>query len=136
MATTFEPELAKPGPYGIELEPGRDYYWCSCGKSKSQPFCDGSHKGTGMTPQKFSVTEKRTYWLCGCKISDGKPFCDGMHNKEKGVRKYNEFLLKKNTALQLELEQTRKRNTAISTGAVILGTVGIAAFIATRLQSK
>ncbi|MGH8456689.1 MAG: CDGSH iron-sulfur domain-containing protein [Stenotrophobium sp.] len=69
-------------PYMMEnLKPG-DYWWCACGRSKKQPFCDGSHKVTSLTPVKFTVTEKSgTLWMCGCKHSQHKPFCDGTHNK-------------------------------------------------------
>lgn len=65
-------------PYAVELEPG-DYYWCACGKSKSQPFCDGSHQGSEFAPTKFTVTEKETKYLCGCRSSHNQPFCDGTH---------------------------------------------------------
>ena len=75
-----DPVCAQKGPYFEELEPG-DYYWCSCGQSKRQPFCDGSHKGTGFEPVVFTVTEKKMYSLCGCKRSADAPFCDGAHNK-------------------------------------------------------
>ena len=75
-----EPDCPQTTPYGIELEAG-DYYWCSCGKSKNQPLCDGSHKGTDFEPVKFTVDEKKTVWLCGCKRTQKPPFCDGAHNK-------------------------------------------------------
>jgi CDGSH iron-sulfur domain-containing protein 3 len=74
----MEPETPQKKPYGMELTPG-DYWWCACGKSKNQPFCDGSHKGGEFTPMKFSVTEAKQYWMCGCKRTNGKPFCDGTH---------------------------------------------------------
>jgi len=75
-----EPVMPKKGPYAVELEPG-DYYWCACGKSKKQPFCDGSHDGTDFSPEKLTITEKKTYHLCGCKHSGDKPMCDGAHMK-------------------------------------------------------
>ena len=75
-----EPDCPQTVPYGIELEPG-DYWWCACGKSKKQPLCDGSHKGTGFEPVKFTVDTKKTVWLCGCKRSKKPPFCDSSHNK-------------------------------------------------------
>ena len=75
-----EPEIAQKSPYEQELEPGT-YYWCACGRSKNQPFCDGSHKGTAFEPDKFEITDTRKVWLCGCKHSSDKPFCDGSHNK-------------------------------------------------------
>ena len=75
-----EPVCAQKSPYAVELEPG-DYYWCACGRSKNQPFCDGSHEGTGITPVKFTTTEKETKYLCGCKATNNAPFCDGTHQK-------------------------------------------------------
>ena len=76
-----EPQSAQKSPYAVELAPG-DYWWCSCGLSKRQPFCDGSHKAGGVfTPVRFSVAEAQKVWLCGCKHSGGKPYCDGSHQK-------------------------------------------------------
>ena len=68
-------------PIEVTLEAERQYYWCACGLSISQPFCDGSHKGTNFTPKAFSVTENKTAWLCTCKKTSNAPFCDGTHNK-------------------------------------------------------
>lgn len=73
-----KPEIAQKSPYVQELDPGT-YWWCACGRSKNQPFCDGSHKGTSITPVKLEITEKQRVALCGCKHSAGKPFCDGSH---------------------------------------------------------
>ena len=75
-----EPACPQKGAYHVDLEPG-DYFWCSCGQSKKQPFCDGSHSGTDFTPEKLTVTEKGTFSLCGCKRTGRKPNCDGSHNK-------------------------------------------------------
>lgn len=74
------PSIPQKAPYGVELEPGT-YFWCSCGKSANQPWCDGSHKGSGMSPQKVDIAEKKTYWMCGCKHTAAAPFCDGGHKK-------------------------------------------------------
>ncbi len=75
-----DPKIAQKSPYQVNLEAGKDYYWCACGQSKKQPFCDGSHKGSSFVPLKFTAEETATYNLCGCKMSDDKPFCDGSHN--------------------------------------------------------
>ena len=75
-----EPEIPQKAPYMLELEAG-SYWWCACGKSASQPFCDGSHKDTDLTPVKFELSEKKKVWLCGCKHTKTPPFCDGTHNK-------------------------------------------------------
>ncbi len=75
-----EPVTPQKSPYAVELAPG-DYWWCACGLSKRQPFCDGSHKGTGIEPVRFSVSEAQKVWLCGCKHSASKPFCDGSHSR-------------------------------------------------------
>lgn len=73
------PVRASDTPYPVNVEAGKDYYWCACGQSKNQPFCDGSHKGTEFTPMKFSATESKTVYFCGCKASGNKPLCDGSH---------------------------------------------------------
>ena len=73
-------QAARKGPYMLVAEAGRQYWWCACGLSKSQPLCDGSHRGSGVTPVSFSVAEDGELWLCGCKRTGGKPFCDGSHN--------------------------------------------------------
>lgn len=74
-----EADIPQKSPYAIELEPG-DYWWCACGRSANQPFCDGSHQGTQFQPVKFTVGEAGKVWLCGCKRSANPPFCDGTHN--------------------------------------------------------
>jgi len=68
-------------PIEVQLEAGKQYYWCTCGRSQSQPFCDGSHKSTSFTPKAFSIDESKSAWLCTCKRTDNAPFCDGTHNK-------------------------------------------------------
>jgi CDGSH-type Zn-finger protein len=73
------PEIAQKGPYEVELEAGKCYFWCACGRSQNQPFCDGSHAGTGLTPVRYEATSTGTQFLCGCKQTGDKPFCDGTH---------------------------------------------------------
>ena len=75
-----EKKIAQKSPYVIEIEAG-NYAWCACGHSQNQPYCDGSHKGTGLAPIVEKVTEKKTVAWCGCKHSGKAPFCDGSHNK-------------------------------------------------------
>ncbi len=74
------PEIAQKFPYVLELEPGT-YWWCACGRSKTQPFCDGSHKGSEFTPVKTEIAARQKVALCGCKRTQTPPFCDGSHNK-------------------------------------------------------
>ena len=78
MAT---PECPQNAPYAVEVEAGKDYYWCSCGKSQSQPFCDGSHQGTEFQPVAFTAENTETVYLCGCKKTHNAPHCDGSHNQ-------------------------------------------------------
>jgi len=75
-----EPIAAQIGPFQVELVEGRAYLWCACGRSKRQPFCDGTHQGTGLEPVRFVAESSGTYNLCGCKSTDDRPFCDGSHN--------------------------------------------------------
>ncbi|QNT69838.1 CDGSH iron-sulfur domain-containing protein [Defluviicoccus vanus] len=62
-----------------DVEAGRRYAWCSCGRSSNQPFCDGSHQGTGLMPVLFTPERTETVYLCGCKHTQDKPYCDGTH---------------------------------------------------------
>lgn len=73
------PHIAQKAPYAVELEGGKTYFWCACGQSKNQPFCDGSHKGSAFVPTKVTVEETKTAYLCGCKNSKNGAFCDGTH---------------------------------------------------------
>lgn len=75
------PIIADNKPIKVNLEKGQDYYFCVCGRSKSQPFCDGSHVGTEFKPLKFKTEEAGDAYLCACKHSGNKPFCDGTHKK-------------------------------------------------------
>lgn len=80
--TRMQPEIPQKAAYALDLEPG-DYLWCACGRSQRQPFCDGSHQGTGFAPLPFTIKpgRVRTHWLCGCKYSKRPPFCDASHNR-------------------------------------------------------
>jgi CDGSH-type Zn-finger protein len=73
--------IAQKSPFAVEVEAGKSYYWCSCGLSAAQPFCDGSHKGSEFTPVKFEATESKTVYFCGCKHTAYPVFCDGSHAK-------------------------------------------------------
>ncbi|MGR3362688.1 MAG: glutamate synthase-related protein, partial [Maritimibacter harenae] len=87
MAKDEVPIIAAKSPAGVELEEGETYLWCRCGRSSNQPFCDGSHKGTGITPVKFTAEESGTAYLCRCKATHDQPYCDGTHSKIGDDRK-------------------------------------------------
>ncbi len=79
-ANMTTPQIAQKAPFPVAVEAGKDYWWCACGQSKNQPFCDGSHKAAGeFTPVKYTAAESKTVYFCGCKHSGGKPLCDGTH---------------------------------------------------------
>lgn len=75
------PTVASRTPIPVDVEAGKTYWWCSCGKSAKQPFCDGSHKGTEFVPQKFEAATTGKAWFCGCKQTANAPLCDGAHKK-------------------------------------------------------
>jgi CDGSH-type Zn-finger protein len=75
-----EPMIARKSPYRVAVEAGKSYWWCACGRSKTQPFCDGSHKGSGFSPVEYRAQEAGTLYLCGCKRTGNQPLCDGTHN--------------------------------------------------------
>ncbi len=72
--------IAQKGPYSVELTANKPYFFCRCGRSSKQPFCDGTHKDTGIEPLRFTVEESGMFNLCGCKATDDPPYCDGTHN--------------------------------------------------------
>lgn len=74
-----KPEIPTTSPIAIEVEAGKSYFWCSCGKAKNQPFCDGSHQGGTFTPVKFTATESKRVFFCGCKHTKTPTICDGSH---------------------------------------------------------
>ncbi len=75
-----KPVIAQKSPYVLNNEV-KNYFWCSCGKSSNQPYCDGSHKGTEFSPVKTSITKEGKNAWCGCKQTKNPPFCDGSHAK-------------------------------------------------------
>ena len=74
-----DPVAAQKAPYMVTVEAGRKYFWCACGLSKKQPFCDGSHSGTEFTPVMYEADASKPLWFWGCKQTDTQPFCDGTH---------------------------------------------------------
>lgn len=76
-----EPVIAAKSPFAVAVEEGKDYYWCACGMSKAQPFCDGSHKGSGFVPAQYTAPKTDTVYFCGCKHSKTGALCDGSHKK-------------------------------------------------------
>lgn len=75
------PVRASETPFAVAVEQGKDYWWCACGRSQNQPFCDGTHKGSTFSPVKYSATENKQVYFCGCKASGNQPLCDGTHKK-------------------------------------------------------
>jgi len=76
-----QPKIAARNPVEVELDEGKVYFFCTCGHSKKQPFCDGSHTNTDFTPHKFTAEKTGRVWLCQCKNTGNRPFCDGTHKK-------------------------------------------------------
>lgn len=75
------PEIPQKAPYPINVEAGKTYYWCSCGRSATQPFCDGAHKGTEFSPKPYTAEKDGTVYFCGCKHSGKDELCDGSHKQ-------------------------------------------------------
>jgi CDGSH iron-sulfur domain-containing protein 3 len=76
-----EPVIAGKQPIAIDVEAGKKYFWCACGRSAKQHFCDGSHKGTTFTPLPYEADKNRKVFFCACKKTGNSPMCDGTHNK-------------------------------------------------------
>lgn len=75
-----KPKIADTKPVVLHLEAGT-YYWCSCGRSANQPFCDGSHQGSEFQPLKISLEEGKKVAICNCKLTQNSPLCDGSHSQ-------------------------------------------------------
>ena len=75
-----EPVIANKAPIAVDVEAGKSYFWCACGRSKKQPFCDGSHESTGFQPVKWTADASGRKFFCACKRTSGQPLCDGTHN--------------------------------------------------------
>lgn len=78
-----DPVIAQRAPYAVEVEAGKKYFWCACGRSAKQPFCDGSHKDTSFEPVAYTAEESGKVFFCGCKHTGNQPLCDGSHSKLK-----------------------------------------------------
>ncbi|UZE94626.1 CDGSH iron-sulfur domain-containing protein [Alkalimarinus alittae] len=77
-----EPVRVSNTPYATEVEAGKTYFWCACGKSAKQPFCDGSHRASSFTPVKYEASESKKVFFCGCKHTKSQPLCDGSHKSK------------------------------------------------------
>jgi CDGSH iron-sulfur domain-containing protein 3 len=75
------PVVAAKAPIAVDVEAGKSYWWCTCGKSAKQPFCDGSHKGSEFVPHRHDATKSEKLWFCACKQTANAPLCDGAHKK-------------------------------------------------------
>ena len=76
-----QPIVAEKSPKPVQVEAGKTYYWCTCGKSPNQPFCSGAHKDTSFSPMAWKAPETKTVYFCQCKQTGNAPLCDGAHNK-------------------------------------------------------
>jgi CDGSH-type Zn-finger protein len=77
--TDITPTIPQKAPYSLEVEAGKSYWWCACGKSNKQPLCDGSHKGSSFTPVEYKADKSEAVNFCGCKHSHNGAMCDGTH---------------------------------------------------------
>lgn len=76
---TDAPKIGGTAPIAVEVTAGKRYFWCTCGRSSKQPFCDGSHKDTGFAPMKYEAAEDGKLFFCTCKQTGNRPLCDGSH---------------------------------------------------------
>jgi CDGSH iron-sulfur domain-containing protein 3 len=81
MSISDVPEIGGRAPITHDVLEGKSYWWCACGRSKKQPFCDGSHKGSSFSPIEFKAPKTEKVWFCACKRSAKKPMCDGSHKR-------------------------------------------------------
>jgi CDGSH-type Zn-finger protein len=77
---TDQPKIAGTAPIPVEVEEGKTYFWCTCGQSSKQPFCDGSHKDSSFTPEGWKAPKTGKFFFCTCKQTGNSPLCDGSHN--------------------------------------------------------
>ncbi|MGH8315753.1 MAG: CDGSH iron-sulfur domain-containing protein, partial [Steroidobacterales bacterium] len=105
MNAALRPTIARLKPYLVEVQAGKTYLWCACGRSARQPFCDGSHKGTGFEPRKFVAQANEEILLCGCKNTGTQPHCDGTHTNLPGGSPLDDPYSVENRAVQPSTER-------------------------------
>jgi CDGSH-type Zn-finger protein/mannose-6-phosphate isomerase-like protein (cupin superfamily) len=103
------PVVARPKPCLVDVKAGRTYFWCACGRSAKQPFCDGSHKGTDFSPLKFVATQDDELLFCGCKQTRSGPFCDGAHTNLPGGSPLDDPLSPENRAIPVVTDRDGPR---------------------------
>jgi mannose-6-phosphate isomerase-like protein (cupin superfamily)/CDGSH-type Zn-finger protein len=103
------PVVARPKPCLVDVKAGRTYFWCACGRSAKQPFCDGSHKGTDFSPLKFVATRDDELLFCGCKQTRSGPFCDGAHTNLPGGSPLDDPLSPQNRAIPVVTDRDGPR---------------------------